>query len=43
PLFLNQYEGMFGKQATFELVNDLRIQNQEVDLIVDAVHLEGEA
>ena len=43
PFFLNQYEGMFGKQATFELVNDMRQKNNEVDLFVDAVHLEGDA
>ena len=37
PLFLEQYEGMFGRQAVFDLVNDMRRCNDEVDL----VHLNG--
>lgn len=32
-LFLQQYEKMFGKQAVFELVWDMKKQNDQVDLI----------
>ncbi len=33
PVLLEQYDGMFGKQATFDLVNDMRLKHQEIDLI----------
>jgi len=33
PLFLEQYEGMFGRQAAFDLVNDMRQRNDDIDLI----------
>jgi len=32
-LFLEQYDDMFGRQATFDLVNDMRQCNDEVNLI----------
>ena len=31
PTFLEQYEGMFGKEATFELVWEHEKRNQEID------------
>ncbi len=30
PVFLEQYTDLFGKQATFELVNDMRKRNNDI-------------
>lgn len=37
PIFLEQYESMFDKQAVFDIVNDMRKQNEKVDGLRAAV------